>query len=97
MNCYVIFKKREKYCNDLQNFDDIIFTRSRNSHRQASASQGSDDFGGGIGAKNQPAGGHVLFHCPPESMLGILGQFIHLSKNNHYRETTFYLAHHNNN
>ena len=47
---------------------------------------GVDDFAGGVAAEDEAAGGGVLLHGAAESVLGVLGQLIHLSQNQHCRE-----------
>ena len=44
---------------------------------------GRDDFGGGVGDQDDSAGRHVLLHGPPEGVLGVLGQLVHLGQHNH--------------
>lgn len=54
-----------------------------NSDSQTSALDGPDDLGGGGGAQDEAAGGHVLFHRPSQSMLGVFSQSVHLRQHNH--------------
>lgn len=55
----------------------------RNSDGQTTAPNWTDDFGGGVRVEDETAGGHVLFHCPTQSMLGILREPVHLCEQHH--------------
>ena len=57
---------------------DLFNGGRRHSHTQAATAYGRDDFAGGVTAEDQPASGNVLLHRPPQSMLSILGQLVHL-------------------
>ncbi len=56
----------------------LFCARQRNSDGQTTAPNRPNDFRGGCGTQNETAGGHVLFHCPAQSMLGILCESVHL-------------------
>lgn len=49
-----------------------------NSDSQTSAPDGPNDLWGGGRAQDETAGGHVLFHRPSQSMLGIFRESVHL-------------------
>lgn len=49
-----------------------------NSNSQTSALDWPDDLWGGGRAQDETAGGHVLFHRPSQSMLGIFSESVHL-------------------
>ena len=49
-----------------------------NPDPEAAAADGRDDLASGVAAEDDSAGGHVLLHCPPESMLGIFSKSVHL-------------------
>lgn len=84
-------KKGKSYLNEEKHKFQIMFiskstpcpshlfcARQRNSNRQTTAPNWPDDFGSRGGAENESAGGHVLFHRPTQSVLGILRQSVHL-------------------
>ena len=41
---------------------------------------GRDDLAGGVGDQDDAAGGHVLLHGPPQRVLGVLRQLVHLGQ-----------------
>ena len=47
---------------------------------------GRDDLGGGVGDQDDSAGRHVLLHGPPEGVLGVLGQLVHLGQHHDLAE-----------
>lgn len=53
---------------------------SRHPHSKTPTADGRYDFTGGVAAKDDSTGGHVLLHGSPEGMLCILGQPINFSQ-----------------
>lgn len=56
----------------------LLCARQRDSDSQTTAPNWPNDFGSWSRAKDEAAGGHVLFHRPPQSVLGILSESVHL-------------------
>lgn len=61
----------------------LLNRRCWNTYSQTTTAYGWDDLAGGITTENKPTGGSVFLHGPPEGVLSILSEMLHLGQQNH--------------